>query len=108
MLHFNARSIKAKWNEVEAELEQEEFAVCCIGETWIADDSNDYNFRDYESFADNRHGMWAGGVPSFLKPELRPVLITNRQSTNNAYNIVAIKLLSAQPPVNIFTVYRAP
>ncbi len=59
-------------------------------ETWIADDSNDYSFRDYVSFADNRHGMRAG-VLFFVKPELRPIFHTCRQSTNNAYNIVTIK-----------------
>ena len=33
VLHFNARSIKAKWNEMEAELEQEELDVYCIYKT---------------------------------------------------------------------------
>ena len=46
-------------------------------------------------------------VLSFIKPVLCPVLITNRQSTSIVNNIVAIKLLSAPPPVNIVTVYRA-
>ena len=29
-LNFNARSNKAKWNEAKAEIEQEEFDVCCL------------------------------------------------------------------------------
>ena len=32
----------------------------------------------------------------------------NNQSKNNVYNIVSTKLLSAQLPVNIVTIYRAP
>ena len=66
-----------------------------------------YNFRDYVSFADNRHGMRAGKVLSFVKPELYPVLIHNWQSTSNANNIFVIKLFSAQPSVNIVTVYSS-
>ena len=49
----------------------------------------------------------AEGILSFVKPKLRPVFITNRQSKSNAYNIVAIKLLSVQPPVSIVRVHRA-
>ena len=92
---------------MKAELEQEKLAKCFNFETWISDDNSDYNFRAYISFTDIWHGMRAKGVLLFVLPKLCPISITNRQSISNAYNIVAIKLLSAWPPVNSVTVFRA-
>ena len=52
--------------------------------------------------------MNGGGIIIFVKPNLKPILLANNHAANDAYNILAVKLLGTESPTCVVSVYRAP
>ena len=70
--------------------------------------SANYSLWDYISYMDYRRDMRGGGVLMLINPRLKPVLISQKQSATDAYNINAIKLLGTESSASVVAIYRAP
>ena len=112
LFHFNARSIVRKWSEITAQRDSLNFKfdVCCICETWLSIDIVDrYCYHDYVNFSNCRDTLNEGGVLILCNPKLRSVKVAHKHALlSEAYNICAIKLHAAEPPVTVIAIYRAP
>ena len=84
--------------------------MCCICETWFSVDIVDrYNYHDYVNFSNCRDTLKGGGVLILCNPKLRPAKVAHKHVLlSKAYNICAIKLRAAVPPITVIAIYRAP
>jgi hypothetical protein len=109
-VHFNARSVINKWEEVTAEVLTLDADIIYITETWldIAADRGPYNLDGFHSFFNCRTDMRGGGSMILIKDTIRATQIGDIVSQKNAHNICAIKLVCSSGSVLIAAVYRAP
>ena len=112
LLHFNARSIVRKCSEITAELDSLNFKfdMCCICETWLSVDIVDrHSYHYYVNFSSCRDTLYGGGVLILCNPKLRLAKVAHKNVLlSEAYNICAIKLHAAAPPITVIAIYRAP
>lgn len=112
LLHFNARSVLRRWDEISAEMLASSADVFCISESWVTDpiDFAHYALPNYATFGSCRPSKKGGGVLLCVKDCLRPAACRGATdvSPSDAYNICAVKLLGLTQPTLVVGVYRPP
>lgn len=112
IVHFNARSVGSKWDEICADMQAIDADIYCISETWIKspEDLALFSYKDYIVVGNCRPNKTGGGVMILVNPNLRPTVRANSSciSPSNGYNICSIKLQNTFPYATLVTVYRPP
>ena len=108
-MHFNARSVRNKFNQVSAEIEQLQPSIACISETWLDDNINDsYRINYYSSYYCNRKVKRGGGTMIFVSSSIPSRQCANIVAANDSYNICAVSVGRRNSKTLIVVVYRAP
>ena len=110
MLHFNARSVCNKFDEITAEIIYRQPTVVCISETWIGCNTptGPYTVDGYTGFFNCRRVKAGGGTMVLIKRSLPARLLTPDVSVNDAFNVCAVVIGSGSRQILITAVYRAP
>ena len=110
MLHFNARSVKQKWEEISAELYAIRADIICITESWLSETSFllSYCLNGYRSYFNSRQNKRGGGAMILVKDSVRAIQISEDLSPSNLYNVCAIKIFGKAATLMVAAVYRAP
>ncbi len=110
LLHFNARSIKNKFDTISAELLVLCPTVICITETWLHDDSElpAYQLDGYVALADSRKQREGGGVVIYVRNDLAVRQLPTSTATNDAFSVCAAVIGRQPNQMLVCAVYRAP
>ena len=84
-------------------LEQDEFDVLCLQETWIADGAAPPNLEGFTLVESRRNGSTRGGLAIYVR---KPLKIEN--TSHNEYGIFIKILLPNSTRINIFNIYIPP
>ena len=110
LLHFNARSVIQKWEEISAELYAIRADIICITESWLSEISflSSYCLNGYRSYFNSRQNKRGGGAMTLVKDSVRAIQISEDLSPSNLYNVCAIKIFGRAATLMVAAVYRAP
>ena len=110
LLHFNARSICNKFDEIHVEIDVINPHLVCIMEKWLSRDSilQYYQLDGYTAFFNHRSVMYGGGTAIYVKNELHPRGLTDDVAGNDSFNICAVTLGWSQCTSIVTVVYRSP
>ena len=112
MLHFNARSLRSSYSEIQDLLRKVKvkFDMIAIGETWLSKDSTTlYTFDDYDAFhvvRDNRKG---GGVVIYVNK-----MLNGRLCETKSVMVLVLECVTIEYEINrnktamVSCVYRYP
>lgn len=105
MLHFNARSLKNKGEEIEGQLEKMLLKfVLCVTETWFASDRDVYLFNGYREFSVFRRWKKGGGVTVYIGDDVDCSMETEYSLISNNYEIVTVSFCNTY----LIAIYRPP
>ena len=110
ILHFNARSIRNKFDEVSADVLTHNAAVVCVTETWVNVNENMClcNIDGYRAFSNCRANKTGGGSLIYVDSNLPSRSLSSDVTANDSYNMCAV-LVGEQPSqLLVVSVYRAP
>ena len=109
-MHFNARSVRNKFDEIKSEVIITRPTFICITETWLASklESGPYSLLGYNSYHNYRNDKVGGSVAISISETLNALQVTNEVTDCNSYNIYAVLLGSALCKLLLVAVYRSP
>ena len=110
LLHFNARSVIQKWEEISAELYAIRADIICITESWLSEISflSSYCLNGYRSYLNSRQNKRGSDAMILVKDSVRAIQISKDLSPSNLYNVCAIKIFGKAATLMVAAVYRAP
>jgi exonuclease III len=110
ILHFNARSIYGKFNEISTELKIYDSSVICITETWLHAGTTLglYDLNGYCSYSNCRSSKLGGGCSIYVRKELHSQSVASDVTSNDAFNVCAVLVGSRSNLILLVLVYRAP
>ena len=108
--YFNARSIRNKFDELQALVYLENYDIIGVTETWINSSDRDYlaeySLTGYIIFSSERTHRTGGGVMFYVKSNLQPRLLPNPIIAN--IDISFIQIGSKSRKMILGLVYRPP
>ena len=110
LLHFNARSVLNKWDEISAELYSTKPDIVCITKSWCNEGSSlsIYCLNGYHNFFNCRPHRHGGGAMILVRDIIRVHEISKLVSPSNFFNICAVKIFCKQMTLLVAAVYQAP
>ena len=108
--YFNARSLRNKFNELQALVYLENYDIIGITETWInstrVDYLAEYALPGYDIFCCERTNRSGGGVMFYIKSNLNPRMIPTPNIAN--INITFTQIESKRKKIMLGLIYRPP
>ena len=114
VIHFNCRSIKSSFLEINNFLEENmrKFDIICLTESWLTaqDNLHDYDMEDYEIVNMNRYNKRGGGVMMYISKTIKYKLVKSMsEAIDTLYECVTIEIETAKGKNTLLTcMYRAP
>ena len=106
-MYFNARSIKNKFDEVQAYIKSENHDMLGITETWINghEFEAEFNIPGYKLFHQDREHKKGGGVLLYVKNEIHACEL--RKDKQDKYDSLWVELTEANgQKMNVGVIYR--
>ena len=106
-MYFNARSIKNKFDEVQAYIKSENLDMLGITETWINghEFEAEFNIPGYKLFHQDREHKKGGGVLLYVKNEIHAC--EQRKDKQDKYDSLWVELTEANgQKMNVGVIYR--
>ena len=110
MLHFNARSIVRKFDEIKHELTILDTDVIFITETWLSPYSSHslYGLSGYSAFHNYRLDKTGGVASVCIRNNLFAAPLSDNVTPNGAFNICAVTFGQGLGKTLLLAVYKAP
>jgi hypothetical protein len=110
LLHFNARSVCNKIDNIAAEVSLFCASVVCVTETWLtaASPASQHNIVGYVSYCNHRVAKAGGGVMVLVREGLSAAQLTPVVTANDAFNVCAVTIGNRRAGVTVVVGYRAP
>ena len=110
MLHFNARSIVRKFDNIKHELTILDIDIIFITETWLSPHSSHslYGLSGYSAFHNYRLDKTGCGAPVYVRNNLFAAPLSDSVTPNGAFNIYAVTFGQGLGKTLLLAVYKAP
>ena len=110
ILHFNARSICNKFDELSSAVQLCKAFIVCITETWLNASGMPglYAIGGYQAYHNYRDGKIGGGSSIYIHKTLSSQSLMHEMTPNNAYNICAVLVGNKAKQFLLLCIYRAP
>jgi len=107
--HLNVRSLFTNFNEFKSIIEQNEFDVLLLSETWLNqnDDSNYFNIPNYQLIRKDRIGR-GGGVAAYVKTNITPEMVNFDFQINAQLEYLIFKINISNKSYAICVFYKPP
>ena len=110
VIYMNARSIRNKFNELQAYVAEENPDIICITESWLnlnnKDNEKTYLLEGYNMFNKDRQNKLGGGVLIYTKRNLRVLEIKTNSTLSEA---IALEIkYQNNKTLNVGLIYRPP
>ena len=114
IIHFNCRSIKRNFDDIECLLHRcnVEFKIICLSETWMteSDDYDNFKLNGYMVHYMNRLYKRGGGTALFVKDTIKQKCIQELSySVENCFDVVTVEIKESNGKfIYVSCLYRPP
>ena len=110
VIHFNCRSIKANFNNLQDYLLSlvRKFDIIALTETWLneTDNVNDFYMEDYNIAYTNRKNKRGGGVLIYVSKSINFDLVDNMSLVvDDILEVITIKIVYEKEKIYIYQLY---